>query len=161
MNFDALFDALNESNIMYHGTNQEFTRFEKRTGKVSTVFGSEDVDRAGFWFTPDMKMAATFGKNIITANLNIKRTADLTDYGFDPKIMDAWEAAGKNTRWFTAVEAWELFDGEDGETFAKFLQDTGYDSAKITEPAVDGHDGGEAFVVFDPNRIEIVEVSDE
>lgn len=161
MSFEGLFDKLNESHIMYHGTNHEFTEFEKRKGQVSTVFGTEEVDREGFWFSPTKELAATYGDNIVTAKLHIDNTADLTDSGWDSSIDRAWEDIGMNPRWFGSVEAWELFDGDDGKMFVKFLQNMGFDSAAITEPAVAGHKAGEVFVVFDPKDIEIVEVTNE
>jgi hypothetical protein len=144
--------------VVYHGTDHApFDSFKQVGGKISTIFGSEDVERSGFFFTPDKELASRFGKNVMSARLHIRKVADLTDDGFDNRIMKQWEETGHNYKWLMYKETWELFDGEDGKEWVKFLQEMGYDGAVMDEPAVEGDDtSGLAYIVFDPKDIEIL-----
>jgi len=144
--------------VVYHGTDHApFSSFRQMGGKINTIFGSEDVERSGFFFTADKELASRFGKNVMSARLHIHKLADLTDDGFDNRIAKQWEESGHNYKWLMYKEVWELFDGEDGKEWVKFLQGIGYDGAVMTEPPVEGDDiSGLAYVVFDPKNIEIL-----
>jgi len=141
--------------VVYHGTNSKpFDRFKQTGGKVSTVFGTEAVKRTGFFFAPDEELARDFGKNVAKVKLHLDKVIDLEH---DTTLDDKWEAAGYNRKWLTSVETWELFDGEDGEEFVRFLQKNGYDGAAFVEPEAGKGRSGWAFVAFDPKDIEILE----
>jgi len=140
--------------VVYHGSDTTFDRFKQMRGKVSTIFGAEEVKRIGFFFTPDQEMAREFGKNVASVRLNLDKVIDLET---DATLEDKWERAGFNRKWLTSMSTWELFDGEDGEEFVAFLQKNGYDGAAFIEPAAGEGKAGWAFVAFDPKDIEILE----
>lgn len=45
-----LFESYENFVIAYHGTDIKFNSFKKMNGKVSTIFGTEDVIRSGYYF---------------------------------------------------------------------------------------------------------------
>lgn len=142
--------------VFYHGTDASFDEFKPTTGKISTVFGSEHVDRHGHFFTDDKELAKTFSNagNTMSVYLKMHNPLGMRNGLDDDKLQD-FENHGFNPRWFTHshLEDWERFDGEDGKDFTNTLGKMGHDSAIIHEPSVEGQKGGHAYVVFHPNQI--------
>lgn len=139
--------------VVYHGTDSSFNEFKNVGGKVSVLFGSYDVKRSGFFFSPDKETSESFGKNVMPAYLSIKNPADLTKAigETDRRLIDE---KGYSEKWLRMTEAWEMFDEDQGEQFVKDLQDLGYDGAIIEEPAVEGErKKGVAWVAFKPTQI--------
>lgn len=145
------------SKIYYHGTNKEFDKFENKDGtaKISTIFGSEIVDRVGFFFSKEKEFAAEFGSNLTKWELNIKNTLDLTSSFNDDEVMSQFIEDGWSERMLinTFPEyIWEFMDGENGPDFLSTLERYGYDSIKMLEADNKGV-LQEAVVVFDSNKI--------
>lgn len=141
--------------VVYHGTDAKFDKFKQMGGTVSTDISTDEVKRTGFFFTPDKVMAKEFGKNVASVKLHVSRVADMTADGMDNTIAKKWEDAGHE--WDGWADVWEMFDGDEGEEFVAFLQKKGYDGVAFTEPAAGEGKAGLAYVVFDPEDIEILE----
>ena len=141
--------------VVYHGSDTTFDKFKQMRGYVSTPISSEDVRRTGFFFTPDKEMAREFGKNVASVRLHVDHVANLTDDGLDNSIAQKWEDDGHE--WDGWKAAWEMFDGNEGEEFVRFLQKNGYDGVVFTEPEAGEGRSGLAYVVFDSKDIEILE----
>jgi hypothetical protein len=66
-NASKVVDENGEPLVVYHGTNSDFTVFEKST---RGAFGK------GFYFTQDLKEAKGYGKNLIKTFINIRKYAN-------------------------------------------------------------------------------------
>jgi hypothetical protein len=146
---------------VYHGTDEDFNQFENRGGKVQVLFSTFDVQRHGFFFSPDYQVAETFGKNVIVAYLSLRNPADFMDNNVWFAIRDKLVEKGWNERYLDYSETWELFDDEEdddkGKRFVSELKSLGFDGAIIEEPAVERErEHGVAYVVFDPSQIKSV-----
>jgi hypothetical protein len=140
--------------VFYHGTNHDFNQFEKTRGTVASIFGSEQVDRQGFFFTDNVEFAKNFGNKIIKVKLRMNKPFDLSN-GLSSTMTAELERHGISFKWMLSNEDWEKFDGEEGEMFVNALKALGYDSAIIQEPDDHGHDQT-AYIVFDPSQIKII-----
>lgn len=155
-------DADGKPLVVYHGSGQVFTEFKNRGGKISTVFGSEDVERSGFFFAVDKDYASLFAEgatpNVLEVYLAIKNPIDLRN-GILNDDAEALAAQGINDRWLYQLtrdprEAWELFDGDDGADLVKALRAAGYDGARIVEPRHPSTNAViDAWVAFSPTQI--------
>ena len=56
---------------VYHGTDEQFDRFEVRPSQRFILFSAFDVTTQGFYFTEDMNYAKSFGKHLITAYVRL------------------------------------------------------------------------------------------
>lgn len=151
------------SELVYHGTNAEFDKFENKGGTVSTILSLEHVERYGFFFAPNKEFASEFTKTgkIVSAYLNIRNMLDLVEAYSDQ--MDALEKAGVNPRVFyvrPATEYWELFDTIDGLSFVNKIKTAGFDGVKMIE--ADGNGRNQiVYVVFNENQIRVIPIVKE
>lgn len=145
--------------VMYHGTSRDFSSFDpNQIGTGSTVFGSYDVNRAGFFFSPTPDEAAGYatqhgdaGASIMPVYLSIQKPLDL-----DRLSVDDWrrlENVGLNPASMERMNAWELFDGEQGRDFVDSLKRAGYDGAVFSEMRHTDGQTGETWVAFDQGQI--------
>ena len=114
---------------VYHGTDADFDKF----GEVKT--------EPGYWFTEDKDYAASHGKNLKTANLNIENPLDLTS------------TEGDNKLWGYLRECFGDNVSEDSvytKKFRNFLENKGYDGM------IWDHNGKNTYVAFDPSQIKTV-----
>ena len=58
---------------VYHGTNNKFSKFEKRATQRFVLFSAFDVKAQGFFFSEDKETALTFGRNLITDYVRMTR----------------------------------------------------------------------------------------
>lgn len=139
----------------YHGTNKIFSEFdENKKGTISTIFGTEEVERYGIFFTEDLEFAKEFGQRIIEVSLNLKKTLDLRN-GFSPEDISVLNNV-LNESWMEKlipINAWEILDGEEGKYFVEKLKEKGFDSVLIKEESEFGV--AESFVVLNKNLITI------
>ncbi len=142
------------SGVFYHGTNQTFDRFEKRQGTVASIFGSEKVDRYGFFFTKNPEFAKLFGKNLLKVHLTIRKPFDMR-HGISVQMENELSEHGISFKWLLQGDDWEKFDGEDGEHFVSTLISLGYDGAIINEPDDDGI-MQTSIIAFGPDQIRIL-----
>ncbi len=143
--------------VFYHGTDAKFDTFLPRKGKTSTIFGVEDVERQGHFFTPSLDFAKEFTKsgNVMKVYLNMHKPFDMRN-GVTSEMYDTMDKHGINPKWLISnhIDDWERFDGEDGAHFKDALHKSGHDSAIIFEPH--GKEAREAHIVFHPNQIKSV-----
>jgi hypothetical protein len=114
---------------VYHGTDADFDKF----GEVKT--------EPGYWFTEDKDYAASHGKNLKTANLNIENPLDLTS------------TEGDNKLWGYLRECFGDNVSEDSvytKKFRNFLENKGYDGM------IWDHNGKNTYVAFDSSQIKTV-----
>jgi hypothetical protein len=139
--------------VVYHGSNHKFDEFKKTQGTISTIFGSEKVDRDGHFFTPDKSMASTFGDNVTSHYIKSDNQADLTG-GYNDDVHDKLSSVGVGSRFMHnsyPSDVWEHFD--EPHNIGKYLQKAEYDGARIYEPKVGDSPSGISHVVFQPNQI--------
>jgi hypothetical protein len=161
--FKEFCESLEEQNVVYHGSPKDFDQFTPTVGKNSTVFGSEEVKRHGFFFTPSKNVANDYagehGK-IHHAVLDMKKPFDMR-HCVSENMENDFEKAGGSTRWLhNHQEPWERFDGEDGEHFVSILKRAGYDSAIIHEHSPHSGEKHESHIVFHPSQIKVIGKSD-
>lgn len=151
--------------VFYHGSKKDFNQFEEgRAGRNSNVFGGWDVQRAGFFFTPDPRLAFEFaqqgeermvGEHIKPVYLSIFDPIDLRN-GFSDSQLNSLESLGLNPRYYYNVSPsnmWEIFDYENGgRELVAALKKMEYDGAIILEPNSTNYDI-ETWVAFDPTQI--------
>ena len=138
--------------VVYHGTDAKFDTFQQRKGSISTFFGVEEVDRQGFFFTPDRAMAETFGANVMPVYLAINEPFDVRN-GITEEMAARMEEQGVRESYLTNGDFWEKFDGEDGLAFVEALKRAGYDGVIFNEPSTGEFDGGDAYVAFRNTQI--------
>lgn len=140
--------------VFYHGTDAKFDTFLPRKGKTSTIFGVEDVERQGHFFTPSLDFAKEYTKsgNVMKVYLKMHKPFDMRN-GITSDMYDKMDKHGINPKWLISnhIDDWERFDGEDGKHFKEALHNSGHDSAIIFEPH--GKEAREAHIVFHPNQI--------
>ncbi len=143
---------------VYHGTDADFTAFTKQKGSVVTFLDSEEVDRTGFFFTPNKEFAKVFSKSgrVLKCYLSIKNPADFTTNEDFESFLEDLEDEGVNRRWILTGDMWEKFDGEQGQEFVTTLIDMGYDGAKIDETDDDGKNVV-SWIAFYPKQIKSVD----
>jgi len=147
-------DDKGEPLTLYHGTDKDFSEFENRGGKVTVLFSVVDVERSGFFFSPNREIAKDFGSNVIDVHLSIKNPADFIDEKKWPLIRDGLVGLGWNEKFFNHGEVWEWFDDEDGKKMVADLKTLGYDGAIIEEPGVEGGRRiSKSYIAFDPTQI--------
>jgi hypothetical protein len=143
--------------IVYHGTDFEFDKFKQGSASVTTVFGSETVDRQGFFFTDDIKIARSFGKNVVTADIRMNKPMDFRNFKNKQILVDE---KGWSETFLLQTETWELLDGDTGRELVKDLKSLGYDSLIMEEPLHStgglSTDSFTAYVVFDVDNIKIL-----
>lgn len=140
--------------VFYHGTDAKFDTFKPQPAKTSTIFGVEDVERQGHFFTPSLDFAKEYTKsgNVMKVYLKMHKPFDMRN-GITSDMYDTMDKHGINPRWLISnhIDDWERFDGEDGKHFKEALHNSGHDSAIIFEPH--GKEAREAHIVFHPNQI--------
>ena len=150
----------------YHGTNSEFpiSEFKSESKSVNDfgLLGPVETERSGIFLTSNKDFAAEYGKKVVPVKINWSKagkTADVPNAAQDfLESLDSFSDADKDvwntTRWHQ--NDWEMFEGETGRRFVKFLKEQGYDSASFDEflpptaTRTGAEVGGETLVVFDP-----------
>lgn len=79
--------------MVFHGTDANFSEFQKVGGKRSVLFSVIDAPSCGFFFTPNIKDAQSYGRTIIPAYLILNKPLldryNHPDYGVErvpPKL---------------------------------------------------------------------------
>ena len=136
---------------MLHGSSENFDTFKKTKGWVSTIFGDEEVERTGFFFTDDLEFASSFGPTI-DIYLNIRNPFDMRN-GISEDMYQKAEEAGISGRWLLkSMDDWERFDEEDGRIFVENLQNAKYDGSAFIEDDGNGNNVN-VFVAFSSGQI--------
>lgn len=157
MQYIHLFEEYNPVIIGYHGTKEPFEEFEQRNGTVSTIFGSANVKRIGFFFSEKPEFATQFGEHIMRCALHVDRWLDLR-YGFADNVINQLVEMGVNANYLYNLpveETWEIFDGEDASFLTDKLVILGFDGIIMIEYAED-QQPHTVYVVLDKNKIEIL-----
>ncbi len=127
--------------VVYHGTNAEFDKFENSSAVNGQEFGS------GTYFTVDKNRAAGYGKNIKQATLKLKNPIDVngTQAIGDDLAKQANEFLGdtkairsKNFSFDNADEARKFHD-ELGDNFELMDEENGQIVIKYRESGVDAN----------------------
>lgn len=125
--------------VLLHGTRYMFETFEQKPGTVSTLFGIEEVKRYGHFFTTDRMFAQAFaGSNGVIKEVYVRKgkSLDLRN-GFLNKDIELLAANGISTSYMFNLRpenAWEAFDGEDGEYLTDIMKKVGYTDSVLVEP---------------------------
>lgn len=152
---------------VYHGTRGDFKDFAPTKGSNSTIFGSYDVERSGFFFSESPSVASGFamqgdgeGANVRPVHLAIFKPLDLTTGDISDALLNTLEAnglTGRHARYllkFRADDFWEAFDNENGgRELVEALKKSGYDGVKLLEPGIDGEAATISWVAFDSEQI--------
>ena len=159
---------------MYHGTNENFTVFDKNgKGKRFTNFGTEyDTDVKGFFFTSNKSYAEEFG-NVKPYYLNTKKILKLDNNIddlnkiFQPMLEDMlnnqditktqYDAIIENgTTYKRFIDEdgidWDIIDEEAFNDSIKIMKELGYDSIAVNE----GNDNT-SIMVFNSNQIKNID----
>lgn len=139
----------------YHGTMNDFEKFEdQKKGKISTIFGTEEVKRTGMFFTKDLNFAKEFGCNVYEVELSNKAPLDLTN-GFKYEDVELFKDS-LSEKWMESLKpllVWEMFDGDDAKEIINIITEKGYDSIIMMEEADDRV--VETTVIFNKDLIKI------
>lgn len=127
-----------ESFTMFHATPNDFSTFKLgNTGKVSTIFGSENVKRYGIFFTPNKEFAKEFVKSgyLLTCRLERIKVLDLRE-GFPENVVETISRGTHSIEkyLYNIDNTWELFDGDNGDWFRKEVLSLGFDAVRFMEP---------------------------
>ena len=111
-NATKVLDENGEPMVMYHGTWNDFTTFDKK--KIySTNFGK------GFYFISDMQKALSYGHYLMPVFLNVRKPLDLTT-GDNDAEYNKWYGKKKNPY--------------DGYTFIPTVRDANYTMVVVPNP---------------------------
>ena len=170
--------------VMYHGSNRSFDVFEHRAALRNTEGGPTEVVSPLFFFSPDKGTAEIYaadkklvaerlkgidgGTPLVRAfHLKTENPFDMTITGAvrDRMTQDGFsEACNPLAPSPYAVQAladilgyepdhWDaIHQALDDPAVAAELRSLGYDGVRVLE-----HNGGEAWAVFDPEQIKLVE----
>lgn len=143
----------NKEITAYHGTNHDFKDFADLPvkGTISTIFGTEYVDRHAHFFTTNPDNAKKFGDTVKKVVLKPKRTIDLRN-GFTDDHINELIKHGVSERYMinkNPGEMWDIFDEHDH--MANALKKAGYDSAHIRTSYPDGNE--DEYAVLDKRII--------
>jgi len=155
-NASKVVDENGEPLVVYHGSSSSFDVFQQRKGTLRVLFSEFEVDRYGFFFTPDQNLASSFGAKTIPVFLNIRQLVDFTTPNETEAERRLIKELGFSDKFFISgfQETWELFDGERGQTFTDGLKQLGYDGVIFSEPSVENErDGGITYVALRPTQI--------
>lgn len=127
-----------ESFTVYHATLNDFSTFKLGTiGKVSTIFGSENVMRHGIFFAFDKNFAKEFIESgyVLTCRLENIKVLDLRE-GWPENVVETISRDNHSVEkyLYNIDNTWELFDGDDGDWFRKEVLSLGYDAVRYLEP---------------------------
>lgn len=143
---------------LFHGSENKFSRFELKPGRISTLFGTENIPRHGIFFTPDKGIAKEYAGahgNIYHAHISSKKPFDMRHGISETMENDFITHGGTSSHLYNHEQPWEKFDGESGEHFVNVLKKAGYDSAIIPDQSPEGK-SHISHVVFDPSHVTII-----
>ncbi len=131
-----------EDLIAYHGTNSEFNDF------------GLEYRELGFHFAGDIEQAKARGKRIIKARLKIKNPYDIVS------DLGQWDDMGMLREYLSTPNEGPFTDTEfnafnNVADVREGLKAKGYDGL-VYQNSFEGS-GGKAYIVFDPEQIEIIE----
>lgn len=130
----------------YHGTRPDIAEIIRREGFDMSKQGTAQKFEAqipGAWFSTSPQIAKKFGKEVIEAELDLKKPYRMKAASYLQKF---------------------LYNGEDPKAFAEKLKAKGYDGVHIKfEPEYEGGYGPSGteewgfdnYVVFDPDKIKV------
>lgn len=123
--------------VFFHGSQSctPIDTFSTGVVKAKAGFaglGTFEVERSGFYFTKDPRMASQFG-HVFAYNIAAKKTLDLRADLSENDAM-ALDEKGLSSRSIdNCYEKWELFDGVNGASLKETLCSLGYDSVSYWE----------------------------
>lgn len=142
-----------EKIIVFHGSKEDFDTFERKTSSNLWSMGSFEADRNGFFFTDNYAFAKEFGNIVYRCEITLVDPVEM-DRDIVLDFAETLDSREERDLWLQAKYSqsfWSLFDNELGKRFVSYLQNQGYDSAYFQE------EEGMTYVVFDPDRITILE----
>lgn len=148
--------------VVYHGSPVEIKDFKPMLGKNPTIDGKIPVDRNGYFFTPDIKIAQSYAGPtgfIHTVSLKMDKPFDIRN-GIKEYHDRMYHDHGGDVNWLHSKdEPWKLMDGAEGKAFVDTLAQAGFDGVKYVEHNKDLDVDHETHIVFDPKQIEVHEVN--
>lgn len=145
----------------YHGTDANYNIKDIGDSKESWVStnigGNLKTTRHGIFLSDNPKFAEEFGENVFNLKANVKNTYPM-NYNTKEDFADSIDSKKERKLWEEAKYSnhnWELFEGELGKRFVKFLKDKGYDSASFQEETGSGESLKESntLVVLDKKNL--------
>ena len=157
------------SRPLYHATRSEtpITAFEVGRESFNNYGfgGNQPVKRHATFFSDNAEFAKNYGtdpKEYVASQY----LADISKYHhYRQDFKDSLDPFGPDRDLWLALEHgklkdWQMFDGEIGDRFVKFLKDDGYDGARFVEesPFIDtekfvGPEEATTTAIFDPANI--------
>lgn len=138
--------------ICYHHSEKSFSFFTKNKGYNTSLAGIEEVQRHGFFFTPNKEFSKRYGRYEYACYLKVENPFNFkehyfykNDYPQYSELFDEFiEFAGQNdidlkydylTKSLSIPPDynWQFFDDKIGEIFVNFLKSKGYDGVFFTE----------------------------
>ena len=150
--------------VVYHGTEENFQSFKEHVGHNSsiTIGASSDIQRSGFFFTPNKDFAKDYGE-LKECYLQINKLWEFEpdhvgELLNDTNIEEDWITQYgelSSPKWADPWEEWKMYDGEEGKRFVNALRSIGYDGVLMQEPVHDEHkmEFSDSYVIFSPTQI--------
>lgn len=157
-------DEKGKPQVVYHGSNRNFSVFRERESRRAGMFGPEKVTSPAFFFTPDRDTARMFAKDrqIIDQRLlgkgggrpaarpfflKVKQPLDFGDGAFPDSEVSEFLARILGDE--VGPETWQdVHRALDDRATVEALKAEGYDGVRLRED-----DGAESWAVFDPRQI--------
>lgn len=145
----VMVDTENNPLILYHGTKNKFTTFDKKTKGLNTDSG---LRGRGFYFSTFKPSSQSYGDNLLEVYLKINKLFDLLSFNSIQEICDylildesiIYEDGDINKGYpYYSIKVNSNFSG----VFTSAIRDKGYDGIRH----------GQEFVVFEPNQIKSID----
>lgn len=144
---DTIFPQSKVKDVLYHGTKEQFDKFD-----LGTLGKNTNNKYKAIFLTPDIKLATSYGKRLISALANIKGEVNLNSV--KQAIVKDSKLAKNNLEEFnklTIDEIEEFLESEKNDVGGKRLEDylkqTGVTGMQLENKVV---------VVFDPAQIHLL-----
>lgn len=152
---EELFRESDNSQILYHASNELFDKFELKKGYRTHLFSVELTDSHAIFLTPDIDATKQFGeKYLYKCKIHPKRTLDWREY-LDIRSYEWFKKQFGNIIPWERSEYWMLLDDK---RVIDYLHHRGIDCVIITE--LGEHDQFDTYAMLNPSQIEIVDVID-
>jgi len=159
-----LFEAEDNAPVLYHGTTNEFDKFEVGKPISNAPYGAAIDNGLGIFFTDNLTMAKWFGKMIeydgdkdkyVPVKGSKGRVIKAKVYLKNPFVVESPDPDNEQDgvqEYFKAIQK-----AGGVEKFKKQLLDKGYDGVVIEDSNTNYYKDGyyKVWIVFSPNQIKI------
>lgn len=148
-----------EKYIVFHSSNQKFNKFDE--SKITNLGG--DLYGEGFYFTDNLNYSRKFGHYTYKCEIILNQPLNLTNSSTKEQLKYLLNRINLNKDDYRTI--FELINSNSYTTAFRYMRKhISFNELKyIYDGAIgyaDTHDGGKEYVVYNPDKIRIIEMID-